>query len=142
MTHQNPSDEEIFKILSEAKTIAIVGASVNPQKTSNAIIKRLQEWGYKTIPVNPNEKEILGEQSYASLADIPVAVDIVDVFRRPEHTSEIAAAAAGIGARVLWLQQGIVSEEAAAIAKKGGLTVVMDSCIAVMHQLLKVAPKK
>ena len=138
MNHINPSDEEIYKILSEAKTIAMVGASNNPEKTSHGIMKKLQSVGYRVIPVNPNETEVLGEKCYASLLDIPERIDIVDVFRRAETTTPLAREAVQINAKVFWLQLGIINEEAAEIAKQGGLTVVMDACIAVMHAILKV----
>ena len=138
MNHTNPTDKEIFEILSHAKTIAMVGASANPEKTSHGIMKKLQSVGYRVIPVNPNEKEVLGEKCYASLLDIPEKIDIVNVFRRPETTVPIAEEAVKIKAKVLWLQLGIINEETAAIAKQGGLTVIMDTCIAVMHAILKV----
>ena len=101
-------------------------------------MKKLQSVGYKVIPVNPNETEILGEKCYATLSDIPVKVDMVNVFRRAETTAPIAHEAVKIGAKSLWLQLGIVNEETAVIAKQGGLIMVMDACIAVMHAILKV----
>ena len=104
-------------------------------------MRRLQQVGYRVIPVNPRETEVLGERSYPSLSDIPVPVDIVDVFRRSEETPPIADEAATIGAKVLWLQSGISSEDAATRAEAGGLTVVMDACIGTAHSLLRVAPK-
>jgi predicted CoA-binding protein len=97
--------------------------------------------GYRVIPVNPRETEVLGEKAYASLADIPERLDIVSVFRRPADTPAIADEAVAIGAGVLWLQAGIVSEEAAARAEKGGLKVVMDACISATHTFLRI-PKK
>jgi uncharacterized protein len=136
--YQNPSDEDLYKILKEARVIAMVGASSNPSRPSYDVMKALQEAGYKVIPVNPNEEVILGEKAYASLSDIPEKIDIVDVFRRPEHTPQIAQDAVKIGARVLWLQLGISNQEAAQIARAGNLTVVMDLCIAVVRRLLKV----
>jgi predicted CoA-binding protein len=104
-------------------------------------MQKLQREGYRVVPVNPRESEILGERSYASLVDIPERIDIVDVFRRAEDTPAIADEAVTIGAKALWLQTGIVSEDAAARAKKGGLVVVMDACIGATHSLLRV-PKK
>ena len=133
--HENPSGEKVARILSEAKTIAVVGASPNPQKTSHQIMKKLAQWGYRVIPVNPNETEVLGEKCYPSVADIPEPVDIVDVFRRPEHTPDVARDAVKAGAKVLWLQQGIENDEAAAIARARGMTVIMDYCIAVAHSM-------
>lgn len=137
----NPSRETIFQLLNEAKTIAIVGASANPERPSHGIMEMLQRCGYRCIPVNPNEAEVLGEKAYASVVDIPGSVDIVDVFRRPATTPEVARAAVAKGAKALWLQLGIANDEAAAIAAEGGLTVVQDLCIAVEHRVLHV-PKK
>ena len=138
MQHTNPTNEELFELLSKAKTIAMIGASSNPEKTSHGIMKKLQSVGYRVIPINPNETEILGEKCYASLVDIPEKVDIVDVFRKAETTIPIAEDAIKIKAKVLWLQSGIINEDTAAIAKKGDLIMVMDECIAVMHALLKI----
>lgn len=125
----------IEQILKEAKTIAVVGASNDPAKSSHGIAEYLKQWGYRMIPVNPKETEVLGEKAYARLEDIPVPVDVVNVFRRPEFTPEIARSAVAIGAKALWLQLGIENEEAAQIASAGGLDVVMDHCIAVEHRL-------
>src|ERR1043166_9201069 len=133
MAHQNPSDDELRQLLTDATTIAMVGASSNPEKASHGIMRKLQHAGYRVIPVNPTETDILGERSYASLLDVPERVDIVDVFRRAEDTPSIADDAVTIGARALWLQTGIVNEEAAERAAKGGLTVVMDACIGATH---------
>src|SRR2546423_1887435 len=141
MAHANPSDPELKQLLSDATVIAMVGASSNPEKTSNGIMRKLQHAGYRVIPVNPKETEILGERSYPSLVDIPERIDIVDVFRRAEDTPAIADEAVTIGAKALWLQTGIVSEDAAARAKQGGLTVVMDKCIGATHTLLRVPAK-
>jgi predicted CoA-binding protein len=141
MQHINPSDKEIYELLVNTKTIAMIGASANPEKTSHGIMKKLQSIGYRVIPINPNETEILGEKCYASLQDIPVKIDLVNVFRKAETTVPIASEAINIHAKALWLQLGIVNEETAAIAKKGGLIVVMDACIAVMHAILKVPNK-
>ena len=141
MAHTNPSDAELKRLLTEATTIAVVGASSNPDKASYGIMRQLQRSGYRVIPVNPRETEILGERSYPSLADVPEPIDIVDVFRRAEDTPGIADEAVTIGAKALWLQTGIVSEEAAARATAGGLVAVMDSCIGSAHSLLRVPPK-
>ena len=141
MSHSNPSDQELKELLTNATTIAIVGASSNPDKTSHGIMRKLQKAGYKVIPVNPSETEVLGERSYPSLLDVPERIDIVDVFRRAEDTPGIADEAVTIGAKALWLQTGITSEDAAARAKAGGLTVVMDLCIGATHSLLRVPPK-
>src|SRR2546423_8197820 len=141
MAHGNPSDQELTQLLTDAATIAMVGASSNPDKASHGIMRKLQRAGYRVIPVNPKETEILGERSYASLLDIPERIDIVDVFRRAEDTPGIADEAVTIGAKVLWLQTGIVNEDAAERATKGGLTVVMVACIGATHNLLRVARK-
>ena len=126
----------IEAILRDAKTIAVVGLSGDPDKPSYGIAQALQHYGYRVIPVNPRETEVLGEKSYAALAEIPVAVDIVNVFRRADQTPPIATEAVAIGAKCLWLQSGIVSEEAAAIGRAGGLLVIMDHCIMVEHRKL------
>ena len=141
MAHQNPSDQELKQLLTDATTIAMVGASSNPEKASHGIMQKLQRAGYRVVPVNPRETEILGEPSYPSLLDVPERIDIVDVFRRAEDAPGIADEAVTIGARALWLQSGITSEDAAARAAKGGLIVVMDTCIGATHSLLGV-PKK
>ncbi len=141
MPHSNPSDQELRELLTNATTIAIVGASSNPDKESYGIMKKLLSVGYHVIPVNPKETEILGQQSYPSLIDVPEPIDIVDVFRRAEDTPAIADDAVTKGAKALWLQTGISSEDAAARAKAGGLMVVMDTCIGATHSLLRVARK-
>jgi predicted CoA-binding protein len=142
MAHANPTDSELKQLLIDATTIAMVGASSNPDKTSHGIMQKLQSVGYRVIPVNPRETEILGERSYPSLAEVPERIDIVDVFRRAEDTPAIADEAVAIGAKALWLQTGITSEEAATRAKAGGLMVVMDACIGATHSLLQVPKKK
>jgi predicted CoA-binding protein len=141
MAHVNPSDQELKQLLTDATTIAMIGASSNPDKASHGIMQKLQRAGYRVIPVNPREAEILGERSYASLLDVPERIDIVDVFRRAEDTPGIADDAVTIGAKALWLQTGIVNEEAAERAKRGGLVVVMDACIGATHSLLRVPAK-
>ena len=140
--HANPSDDDLRQLLTEAKTVAVVGASSNAERSSHGIMRKLQSAGYRVIPVNPNETEVLGEKAYARLEDIPEPVDIVNVFRRPEFTPPIADSAVAIGARALWLQSGIINEDAAARGTAGGLVVVMDTCIGVMHSMLRVAKKQ
>ena len=130
------SEETIAALLREAKTIAVVGLSGNPERSSYGVAQYLQKHGYRIIPVNPAETEVLGEKSYASLKDVPEQIDIVDVFRRSEFVPEIAEQAIEIGARALWLQMGVIHEEAVRKAQAAGLTVVMDQCIAVDHNLL------
>ncbi len=141
MSFTNPPDAQLADVLASATTIAIVGASSNPERPSYAIMRQLQQAGYVVIPVNPREAEVLGEKAYASLADIPVAVDIVDVFRRAEDTPGIADEAAAIKATTLWLQTGITSEEAAARGRAGGLLVVMDACIGATHHRLGIGKR-
>src|SRR5437763_213248 len=141
MPHANPSDAALKQLLTDATTIAMVGASSNQDKASHGVMRKLQKAGYRVIPVNPRETEILGERSYPSLVDVPERIDIVDVFRRAEDTPGIADEAVTIGAKALWLQTGIVNEGAAARARAGGLTVVMDKCIGATHTLLRVPAK-
>ena len=141
MAHANPSDLELKQLLTDATTIAIVGASSNPDKASYGIMQKLQKAGYRVIPVNPRETDVLGERAYPSLVDVPERIDIVDVFRRAEDTPAIADEAVKIGAKAFWLQTGIASEDAAARAAAGGLTVVMNACIGATHNRLQV-PKK
>lgn len=142
MAHANPSDDELRTLLTRATTIAVVGASSNPDKSSHGIMQKLQRSGYTVIPVNPSETEVLGRRAYPSLKEIPVPIDIVDVFRRPEDTPAIADEAVAVGAKALWLQTGIANEDAAARAKAGGLTVVMDACIGTELSLLRVPAKR
>jgi uncharacterized protein len=127
----NPSDDELRRILQTTRTIAVVGASSKADRPSYGVFARLQRAGYRVIPVNPFETEVHGERAVPTLADVPVPIDLVDVFRREEETPAVAEEAVRVGAKVLWLQLGIVNERAAAIARAGGLTVVMDECIAV-----------
>jgi predicted CoA-binding protein len=126
-----PSDAELRSIIGEARTIAIVGLSSKPDRHSHEVAAFLQERGYRIVPVNPNEREVLGERAYASLPDVPadVAIDVVDVFRRAEETPAIARQAVAAGASVLWLQDGIVNDEARRIAEDAGLTVIMGVCL-------------
>jgi len=141
MAFSNPSREDLRSLLLETKTIAMVGASSNPERPSHGVLRKLLSAGYHVIPVNPNETEVLGQRAYPSLEAIPEKIDLVAVFRRSEATPPIAEQAVKVGARALWLQQGVVNDEAAEIARSGGLTVVMDQCIAVAHTLLGI-PRK
>jgi uncharacterized protein len=140
--HQNPSDDVVRELLTRAQTIAVVGASSKPTRSSHGIMRRLLALGYRVVPVTPNESEVLGEKAYATVRDVPFPVDIVDVFRRSDAVGPIADDAIAAGAKVLWLQQGVIHEEAAARASAAGLTVLMDSCISVAHSLLAVPRKK
>lgn len=124
---------KIQQALLDARTIAIVGLSGNSLRASNFVGFYLQRHGYRVVPVNPRESEILGEKSYASLSEVPDPIDIVDVFRRPEAVPEIAREAVAVGAKTLWCQYNVISEEGAQIAEDGGLTVIMDRCLKVEH---------
>jgi len=128
-THRNPPDEAIRAFLESSKVVAMVGASSKPDRPSHGIMRLLLDAGFTVIPVSPRETEVLGKRAYATLADVPEKIDIVDVFRRAEDTPEIADDAVTIGARALWLQLGIASDEAAEKAAAGGLFVVMDRCL-------------
>lgn len=129
----NASSPEIDDILSSSKTIAVVGLSPKPDRPSFNVARYLQQAGYRIIPVNPGQKEILGEKAYGSLLEIPEPVDIVDVFRPPEAVPEIVEQAITIKAKTLWLQLGIVHNEAAEAARQAGLRVVMNKCMSVEH---------
>lgn len=136
---QNPPDEERRRILQEAKNIAVVGMSDKKDRTSYLIAEAMQQAGYRIFPVNPNlTQPVLGEKPYARLQEIEEPIDIVNVFRRSETVYPVAEDAVAVKAKTLWLQQGVVNEEAAALAIKNGLNVVMDLCIKVDHALLKV----
>ncbi len=130
---QSP-DDPIAEILQEAKTIAVVGLSSNPTRPSFVVAQYLQSAGYRIIPVNPNEKEVLGERAMARLEDISLKVDLVDVFRRAEAVPPVARSAIQIGARILWLQLGIEHSSAAELARAAGLTVIEDACLLVEHK--------
>lgn len=126
-----PSDAELRSILGDAETIAVVGLSSRPDRPSHDVARFLQRRGYRIVPVNPAETEVLGERAYPSLLEIPpeVTVDVVDVFRRAADTPPVAREAVERGAKVLWLQDGIVNDEARRIAEEAGLTVIMGVCI-------------
>ena len=132
-------DQELRVLLGDVHTIAVVGLSSRPGRPSLEVARYLQAHGYRIVPVNPNETEVLSEQAYPSLRDLPpdLTIDVVDVFRRAEQTPAVARDAVAIGAKVLWLQEDIISEEAATIATAGGLDVIMGVCIRhVREQLL------
>ena len=123
----------IQRVLLSASTVAVVGLSGNELRASNFVGYYLKRHGYRVFPVNPNETEVLGEPAYPSLADVPVPIDIVDVFRAPDALPAIAREAVAIKAGALWCQFGVINEEAAQIAEEGGVTVVMDRCLKVEH---------
>jgi len=130
------SDKEMKEILQSTKTIASVGLSSNQEKESYWIVSYLKEQGYKIIPVNPTATEILGEKVYPGLSAIPGKVDVVQVFRKPEDVPPVVEEAIQIGAKVVWMQEGIVHEEAAQKARAAGLQVVMDACMRATHRRL------
>lgn len=124
------------EILDKYHTVAIVGASANPERPSHRVAGYLMEHGYQVIPVNPNAREVLGETSYPSLSSIPEKVEVVDIFRRSEEVLPIVDEAIKIGARAIWMQEGVVNEVAAAKARDAGLLVVMDKCMFKEHRRL------
>lgn len=135
--HTNPSEEEIRDLLQDSQTVAVVGLSDRPYRTSHAIARVLKDVGYSIYPVNPNlDGPVLGEAPYASVQEIEAPVDIVDVFRRSELVMPVAKDAVAAGAKALWMQSGVVNEEAASYARDHGLLVVMDRCIKVDHARL------
>jgi predicted CoA-binding protein len=129
--YQDPST--IQRVLHSAKTIAVVGLSGNELRASYFVGYYLKRHGYRVIPVNPRESEILGETSYPTLRDVPVPVDIVNVFRAPDALPEIAADTVAIGAKTLWCQFGVINEEGNRIAEDGGVTVIVDRCLKIEH---------
>ena len=137
----NDHDQKMKHILTSANTIASVGLSSNQEKESYWIVSYLKEQGYRIIPVNPTATEILGEKVYPSLSAIPSKVDVVQVFRKPEDVPPVVEEAIKIGAKVIWMQEGIVNYEAAQKAEEAGLQVVMDACMRATHQRLKIGPK-
>ncbi|WP_019156749.1 CoA-binding protein [Robertmurraya massiliosenegalensis] len=137
MTIENPSREEIGKILKRVKRIAVVGLSGNPERTSYMVSKAMQDAGYDIIPVNPTIDEVLGVKAVKSLKEIEGRVDVVNVFRRPEHLMDVAKEFADIDAEIFWAQLGVVNEEAYQFLKEKGYTVIMDRCIKVEHALTK-----
>jgi hypothetical protein len=134
-------DAGVRAILETRWTVAMVGASSDPDRPSHHVMEYLMEAGYTVYPINPKEQTILGRPAFASLADLPVAPDIVDVFRNPEHVPAIAKEAIAAGASILWLQEGVVNEEGARIAFEGGLSVVMDRCMLKEHKRLFDSPR-
>lgn len=130
----NTNSDVVAQILRGTKTIAVVGLSSNPMRPSHGVAEYLKSVGYRIIPVNPNETEVLGEKSYARLEDVPEPVDVVDVFRRAEEVPAVAESAIKIKAKVLWMQLGIENGEAAERALAAGLVVVEDACLMVEHK--------
>jgi uncharacterized protein len=136
MSFGNPSDDEIREILTEPMTVAVVGCSPDPTRDSQKVARALQTMGHRVVPVNPQAREILGLRCYGSLRHIEEPIGMVDVFRRSELVPAIVDDAIAIAARILWLQLGVVHEEAAARARAAGIIVVMDRCPAVEYRRL------
>jgi predicted CoA-binding protein len=136
MTWENPTNDTMKRILETAETIAVIGLSDNPDRTSYQIAKVMQASGYRIIPVNPTIDEVLGERAYPSVQDIPDKIDIINVFRRPEYLPNIAKKAALTNCKVFWAQQGIISEEAYHYLREHDFDVIMDRCIKVVHSVL------
>lgn len=131
----------IPELLRSTRTIAVVGLSSSPMRPSNGVSEYMKRVGYRIIPVNPNETEVLGEKCYATLEEVPEPIDMVNVFRRPEHVPAIVETAIRIGAKSLWLQEGVIHEKAAQRARDAGLEVVMDKCILKEHRKLSRAER-
>lgn len=125
----NPTSDAIRALLREVKTIAVIGLSDHPDRPSHQVAKAMRGFGYRIVPVRPGVREVLGEKAYPSLAALPFTPDLVDVFRAPEHVPAIVDECLAMGVRRLWLQEGVVHEAAAAKARQGGMTVVMDRCL-------------
>src|SRR5882757_6917484 len=124
----------ILELLKKVKTIAVVGLSSNPMRSSFGVTEYMQGEGYRIIPVNPNEREVLGEKSYAQLEDVPEKIEIVNIFRRAEEVAPVVESAIRIGAKMVWMQSGIENEKAAEKARAAGLVVIEDACILVEHR--------
>lgn len=131
------SPQAIERILDECRTIAVVGLSANPWRPSNNVAGYMKEQGYKVIPVNPKEEQVLGEKSYGSLAEVPGAIDLVDVFRRSEDAGAVVDEAIHVGAKAVWLQEGVIDGAAAERARAAGLLVVMNRCWLKEHMRVK-----
>lgn len=133
---RNPDADAMRTILQRAKTVAVVGLSPNADRPSHRIARRLQQWGYRVIPVRPAVSEVLGEKAYARLADVPDPIDLVDVFRAADQLDPVVDECIALKVPVLWVQEGIVNEAAAERATAAGIQVVMDRCIAVEYRKL------
>jgi len=132
-----PEHETVRELLGKARVIAVVGLSGKRRRPSYNVAEYMQRAGFRIIPVNPNERQVLGERCYASLSEIPEPVDIVNIFRRSEFVPPIVDEAIRIGAKAVWMQEGVVHEEAAARARQAGLLVIMDRCILKEHRRLR-----
>ena len=139
MSFANPDDAALHALLDRARTIAVVGLSPQPARPSFRVAQAMQRYGYRIVPVRPLVDEVLGEKAYASLADIPFQVDLVDVFRAAEHLPAIVEQCLALHLPTIWIQEGIVHEDAAQRARAGGMTAVMDRCILKEYVRLKTA---
>jgi uncharacterized protein len=128
------STDPITELLNKCKTIAVVGLSSNPMRPSHGVTEYMQSAGYRIIPVNPNETEVLGEKSYGRLEDVPEKIDVVDIFRRAEAVPQVVESAIRVGAKAVWMQLGIENEAAAEKARAAGLVVVENACILIEHK--------
>ena len=137
---ETPERERLLRIYAETRTIAVVGASADASKAAHQVPRYLQRQGYRIVPVNPRGGELFGESVFRSLTEVDVPVDVVEVFRPAHEAPEIARQAIAIGAKALWLQLGIVSEEARQVAEAAGLTVVMNRCMGATHALFGLGP--
>ncbi len=134
------NDPQVIKrILDECRTIAVVGLSWNPMRPSNGVASYMRRQGYRVIPVNPNEREVFGERAYGSLADVPEKIELVDVFRRADEAGAVVDEAIRLGAKAVWLQEGVIDNAAAKRALDAGLLVVMDRCILKEHARMQRA---
>ncbi len=136
MSWENPSNEQIKTLLEESETIAVIGLSDNPNRTSYQIAEAMQKSGYKIIPINPKIDEVLGEKSFNSLKDVNQSIDIINVFRRSEYLPDIAKEASEIKSKGFWAQQGVIHEEVPKILEENGTLVIMDLCIKVAHAVM------
>lgn len=134
--YQAPTNDQLRQWLQETKTIAVVGLSDKPDRTSYLISETMQQRGYRIIPVNPMVSEVLGEKAYATLEDVPEKIDMVNVFRRSEELYSVVEATIRVGAKRVWAQQGVEDERAAELAAENGIEIVMDQCLAVAHSVL------
>jgi predicted CoA-binding protein len=136
---ENPPDDEIRALLGRVRTIAVLGLSPRPERPSHRVARRLQQWGYRIVPVRPAVREVLGEKAYARLSELPQRPDLVDVFRAESEVARIVDESIALGIPAIWIQLGIVDERAAARARAAGMFVVMDRCISVEYRRLMPA---
>lgn len=137
MSFENPSLDEIEALLDRIRTVAVVGLSPKPDRPSHEVAAGLQRFGYRIVPVRPGTGQVLGENAYPSLAEVPMPIDLVDVFRAPEHVDPIVDACIELAVPAIWLQEGVINESAAARAQEAGLFVVMNRCIFKDYTALK-----